>query len=167
MASYAENVSIWWRHHDECEDFIVTILSLNNMGSLRIYNSMIFKSLWPGDASWSGSTLAQVMACCLTAPSHYLTQCWLIIGEFQWQLSLQTSVYMYISLHAIIRLYIHADVIRIVARVRGFFHGLWQCILTSPPHAPIHKMKRKCRLDETSVTGYTGSCHFDNCRCSQ
>ena len=29
---------------------------------------------------WHGSesTLAQVMACCLTAPSHYLNQCWLI-----------------------------------------------------------------------------------------
>ena len=26
---------------------------------------------------WSGSTLVQVMACCLTAPSHYLNQCWL------------------------------------------------------------------------------------------
>ena len=25
----------------------------------------------------SESTLAQVMACCLTAPSHYLNQCWL------------------------------------------------------------------------------------------
>ena len=36
--------------------------------------------------SWrhrSGSTLAQVMACCLTAPSHYLNQCWLIISEIQ------------------------------------------------------------------------------------
>ena len=34
---------------------------------------------WPSDAIWrqrSGSTLAQVMACCLTAPSHYLNQCW-------------------------------------------------------------------------------------------
>ena len=31
----------------------------------------------------SGSTLAQVMACCLTAPSHYLNQCWLIISEVQ------------------------------------------------------------------------------------
>ena len=27
----------------------------------------------------SGWTLAQVMTCCLTAPSHYLHQCWLII----------------------------------------------------------------------------------------
>ena len=43
-------------------------------------------SLWPSDAIWrqrSGSTLAQVMACCLTAPSHYLHQCWLIINEVQ------------------------------------------------------------------------------------
>ena len=32
----------------------------------------------------SGSTLAQVMACCLTAPSHYLNQCWLIIRKVQW-----------------------------------------------------------------------------------
>ena len=37
--------------------------------------------LRPSDAIWrhrSGSTLAQVMACCLTAPSHHLNQCWLI-----------------------------------------------------------------------------------------
>ena len=45
-------------------------------------------SLRPSDAIWrhrSGSTLAQVMACCLTAPSHYLNQCWLIVSEVQWQ----------------------------------------------------------------------------------
>ena len=43
-----------------------------------------FNSLRPSDAIWrhtSGSTLAQVMACCLTAPSHYLNQCWLIIRQ--------------------------------------------------------------------------------------
>ena len=36
-------------------------------------------SLWPCDTIWwhkSGSLLAQVMGCCLTAPSHYLNQCW-------------------------------------------------------------------------------------------
>ena len=32
----------------------------------------------------SGSTLVQVLACCLTAPSHYLNQCWLIISEVLW-----------------------------------------------------------------------------------
>ena len=41
-------------------------------------------SLGPSDTIWRqryGSTLAQVMACCLTAPSHYLNQCWLIISN--------------------------------------------------------------------------------------
>ena len=40
------------------------------------------------DAIWrhrSESTLAQVMACCLTAPTHYLNHCWLIISKaFIW-----------------------------------------------------------------------------------
>ena len=48
-----------------------------------------FNTLWPSDdAVWwygTGSTLAQVMACCLTAPSHYLNQCWLFISGVQWQ----------------------------------------------------------------------------------
>ena len=38
--------------------------------------------LWPSDVIWRQvfrSTLAQVMACCLTAPRHYLNQCWLMI----------------------------------------------------------------------------------------
>ena len=46
-----------------------------------------FNSLWPSDTIWrhkSGSTLAQVMACCLTAPSHFLNQCWLITSKVQW-----------------------------------------------------------------------------------
>ena len=41
----------------------------------------------PGNSIWrhtSGSTLAQVMACCLTAPSHYLNQCWLIVKGILW-----------------------------------------------------------------------------------
>ena len=44
-------------------------------------------SLWPSDTIWRqrpGSTLAQVMAWCLTAPSHYLNQCWLIISKVLW-----------------------------------------------------------------------------------
>ena len=46
-----------------------------------------YNSLRPSDAIWrwrSRSTLAQVMACCLTAPSHYLNQCWLMISEVLW-----------------------------------------------------------------------------------
>ena len=48
---------------------------------------MSLNSLGPSDAIWhwrSWSTLVQVMACCLTAPSHYLNQCWLIITKVQW-----------------------------------------------------------------------------------
>ena len=56
----------------------------------RIFQDYLVKSLWPSDAIWrhrSWSTLAQVMACCLTAPSHYLNQCWLIVSTDQWRLS--------------------------------------------------------------------------------
>ena len=52
--------------------------------------SLCINSLWPSDTIWwhkSGSTLAQVMACCLMAPSHYLNQCWLIISKVQWHSS--------------------------------------------------------------------------------
>ena len=45
-------------------------------------------SLRPSGAMWrqgTGSTLAQVMACCLTAPSHFLDQCWLIISKVLWR----------------------------------------------------------------------------------
>ena len=47
-------------------------------------------SLGPSDAIWrwrSWSTLVQLMACCLTAPSHYLNQCWLIISQVLWHSS--------------------------------------------------------------------------------
>ena len=47
-------------------------------------------SLRPSDAiwrQWFWTTLAQVMACCLTAPSHYLNQCWLIIRGVLWHTS--------------------------------------------------------------------------------
>ena len=44
-------------------------------------------SLWPSDAIWHWtywSTLVRVMACCLTAPSHYPNQRWLI-SELRWK----------------------------------------------------------------------------------
>ena len=52
--------------------------------------SSLKDSLWPCDTIWqhkSGSTLAQVMAWCLTAPSHYLNQCWPLINEILWHSS--------------------------------------------------------------------------------
>ena len=44
-------------------------------------------SLWPSNAiglqkpRWPGSTLVEVMVCCLTALSHYLNQCWHSPGD--------------------------------------------------------------------------------------
>ena len=49
--------------------------------------AVLFNSLGPSDSTWrqrSGSTLAQVMAWCLMAPSHYLNRCWLIISKVEW-----------------------------------------------------------------------------------
>ena len=60
----------------------VDILNVYTVGSRRQ-----LAALWPSDAIWwhrSGSKLAQVMACCLTAPSHYLNQCWLIISQWHY-----------------------------------------------------------------------------------
>ena len=50
----------------------------------------VYSSFWPSYAIWRQrcwSTLAQVMACCLTAPSHYLNQCWLTISKVLWHSS--------------------------------------------------------------------------------
>ena len=49
---------------------------LQNVGHFGLASMCIFNTLWPTDAIWQQtlrSTLAQVMACCLTAASHYLT----------------------------------------------------------------------------------------------
>ena len=63
---------------------------LSCVWNLHIYNhshmspGKSVNSLWPSGAIWRQiyvSTLAQVMACCLMAPSHYLNQCWLLITE--------------------------------------------------------------------------------------
>ena len=47
----------------------------------------VFDSLWPSDAIGrhrSESTLAQILASCLTVPSHYLHQCWQIFCKVLW-----------------------------------------------------------------------------------
>ena len=76
------------KHADSCKS-TWTFPKYNPTKTFMILNSHLLKwnSLRPSDAIWwhrSGSTLAQVMACCLTTPSHYLNQCWLIISEVQW-----------------------------------------------------------------------------------
>ena len=62
------------------------ILTMWNRDAL-IFRVNHINSLWSSYATWwqrSLSTLAQVMACCLMAPSHYLNRRWLIINKVQW-----------------------------------------------------------------------------------
>ena len=73
--------------------FLVITYSMSHEICIQIFkygpiqsNDEEINSLWSSDAILrhrSESTLAQRMACCLTAPSHYLNQCWLFINEVQ------------------------------------------------------------------------------------
>ena len=90
-------------------------------------NSCAFISSWTSDAIWrrrSGSTLAQVMAWCLTAPSHYLNQCWLIIKGVRWRSPESNST----SAHEI-QLYVFEDYTFEIATTSP--KGQW----VNPPHA--------------------------------
>ena len=82
----------WWpvtpdTHHWNKNWFCYFLLQF----AISLFNCSIpFNWLGTSDAIWwhkSGSTLAQVMACCLTASSHYLNQCWFLIGEILWHSS--------------------------------------------------------------------------------
>ena len=49
--------------------------------------SVAINAFWSRDVTWrhrSELTLAHIMACCLTAASRYLNQCWLIVNEVLW-----------------------------------------------------------------------------------
>ena len=64
-----------------------TKTDLLNQQFLMALELIPINTLWPSDAIWWDryeSTLAQVMACCLTAPNHYLSQCWLLISKIMW-----------------------------------------------------------------------------------
>ena len=66
-------------------------LALSHQYTTIIFNlhfkfdaSQGINSLWPSDALWphrTSSTLVQVMACCMKAPSHDLNQCWFVINR--------------------------------------------------------------------------------------
>ena len=69
---------------------IIIIIILLSLYQTHYNKNQQYISLWPSNAisqQSSGSTLVEVMACCLTAPSHYLNQRWIIINEVQWYAS--------------------------------------------------------------------------------
>ena len=79
----------WKWHHIIVHDFSVCpsictfSLRHNILPTLRftLYCSTSSDTIW-----WhiSGSTLDQVLACCLAVPRHYLNQCWYIISKMRW-----------------------------------------------------------------------------------
>ena len=57
--------------------FTQMVVLITTCSSIHI----LVNSWWPSESIWwhkSGSTLAQVMVCCLKAPSHCLNLCWLV-----------------------------------------------------------------------------------------
>ena len=72
---------MWQCHFDvQSKSIRGSLLFVISVIPLYIHRPTGVNTLWPSDAIWwhrSGSTLAQVMAWCLKAPSHYLNQCWL------------------------------------------------------------------------------------------
>ena len=71
-------ISVWLHRKRLIIFHILAYLSLIHVVHVRKCTCIfipLINTLWPSDAMWrhiSGLTLAQVMACCLTAPSHYL-----------------------------------------------------------------------------------------------
>ena len=72
---------------DACWVWVARIQSVFSMPVELFWSVWVNNSMWPGDTVWrhtSKEALAQKMACCLTAPSHNLNQCWLLISEVVW-----------------------------------------------------------------------------------
>ena len=69
LKTSTESLNCYWCHHIKSGQ---TYFPCNAIKALR-----------PSEAIWlqrSGSTLPELMACCLMAPSHHLNQCWLIMN---------------------------------------------------------------------------------------
>ena len=86
--------TIHWNH---CEDVIFVVI--DGTACYRFDDPWYYQ--WPHSChydnsrfksyEWSVSTLAQVMACCLTTLSHYPKQCWLIISEAHTKIQFTTQ----------------------------------------------------------------------------
>ena len=72
------------------------VISMWHRSHIRTWEALRdINSFWPSDVIWPqrlGQILAHVMACCLTAPSYYLNQCWLIITGILWH-SLESNIW--------------------------------------------------------------------------
>ena len=85
------SISCIWQKKTRFGQFSISSFCVFNcvaiINAVDFGSPFAFNPLWPNDAIWrqgSRSTLVQLMACCLTAPRHYLNQCWLIIIKVLW-----------------------------------------------------------------------------------
>ena len=88
MASYAENVSIWWRHHERKTDEVMISLITTLCGCSRSRNSASCNTciMMPGDAYMcqkAGSAMVQGVTCRLSSAKNIWTSDGLVlIGSF-------------------------------------------------------------------------------------
>ena len=84
ICTYTYAVPKWCRHLLSVRELVISGVSLTSWMVPKYKLLDLYSDtntlLWPR----SGSKLTHLMACCLTAPSHYLNQCWLIINCIMW-----------------------------------------------------------------------------------
>ena len=81
MKTFAGNYLTFWFDIFVC----VCVLVVCTIIAMELGAAMWINSLWPSNTIWrhiSGSTLAQLIACSLTASSHHLIQCYLLLVMF-------------------------------------------------------------------------------------
>ena len=78
MASYAENVSIWWRHYGITDNATDACSTLPAMCALEdaLNSSPPSAAYIP---QWTGSALVQIWLVAYSTPNHYPNQCWIIV----------------------------------------------------------------------------------------
>ena len=81
------HLSPWWTPMHLCifgkHELIFITMNLENILYFCFEIHRFQLSSWSSDAIWhcrTWSILSEVMACCLTAQSHYLIKCWLILS---------------------------------------------------------------------------------------
>ena len=121
--------SRWLRPYPEWypqKNVIFPQLSLNDW--------MISNSLCPIDAIWrhrSESTLAQVMACCLTAPSHYMNQCWLTISKVQTSQGPMSWNVCVLDFYWLFWIILYVDIVLFFLSDKAGWAARWLVVLTS------------------------------------
>ena len=130
----------------------------------------IFNSLWPSDDIWrqkSGSSLTEVMVCCLMATTHYLSQCWLL-GVMSLNITHSKLLPHFPGASELIHIFVCIKVLTLNVRGPSYL-GLTRSIswlmmpwlLTSPGHQqPWYWLYRMCRSFSYSRKDFKYMCQI-------